>query len=221
MITIALHVSEKSTDSTLINRWATAEDHAGAVQRRNPKVKTNFLLARSVLRSLMHQVTGNRDWNIIPDERGKPHIFSTAGASGLQISVSHTKGLVACAVSDTGPIGIDVEYWRERDFVALASYAFGPKEADEVQKAEQSERAKIFYRIWTLKESMAKAMGIGVMNLICDADQNIGAPENGFWTSGSWQMFYTSPQPNCSFALVTTGVTDWFANSLRWIDKID
>ena len=61
-------------------------------------------------------------------------------------------------MAQAGALGIDVEYHRPRDYHALAAHAFGPAEHAEVA----ADGADAFYRIWTLREAIAKATGEGL-----------------------------------------------------------
>jgi phosphopantetheinyl transferase len=66
--------------------------------------------------------------------------------------------MVAVAMARAGALGVDIERHRARDFAALAAQAFGPAERAEVG----IHGADAFYRIWTLREAMAKATGEGL-----------------------------------------------------------
>lgn len=74
-------------------------------------------------------------------------------------SLSHSHGHAALAMRrPCGPVGVDLEKIRPRDFVALL-----PQFAtdDEVQWwLAQPQPAEAFYRLWTIKEALLKAGGL-------------------------------------------------------------
>jgi 4'-phosphopantetheinyl transferase len=181
---------------SLTSKWATAEEFAQTAHLRDIRRRA-FLLGRATQRALLAEVTGKEDWHICPDTRGKPYAFTSSGKAGPHISISHTHNLVACAVSELGPIGIDVEYWRARDFTALAEYAFGKNECKEVT----NEGISAFYRIWSLREAAAKATGVGLLDAIRNHDQFAGAPRSKWSKSAGFQINYSVPRSNYSLAL--------------------
>lgn len=91
---------------------------------------------------------------------GKPYL---EGVSGIYFNISHTCGLVACAV-DTQETGIDVEWIRPYDKRLMRricteeeiAYIDGGNRVGEQIKNER------FFRLWTLKESYLKAIGQGL-----------------------------------------------------------
>jgi 4'-phosphopantetheinyl transferase len=214
MITLTMAASEDEAAHSLIAEWATSEDHAHVALHRNSAARQNSLLARAALRALAADVTGSKDWHIRPNAQGKPELTTPSGSAGPDISWSHTKGLIVCGVSSDGPFGIDVEHWRQRDFMALAEYAFGPGEREDVAR----DGMPAFYRIWALREAISKITGAGLMNAMDGSDCVAASPESGFWTAGPWQLFYSSLKPGHSLAIASKGRNVWSKESLIWID---
>ncbi len=84
---------------------------------------------------------------------GKPEL----AGGGPQISLSHTRGAVACAVSDA-PVGVDVEpLGRQiRDWGRLAERFYAPEEQSYAGSPER------FLEVWTRKEAYLKRDGRGL-----------------------------------------------------------
>jgi len=214
MIALSTVSSGSQATELLLTRWVTAQDHSQAQRRQSKVIQQNFLIARAVLRALLARVTGTDEWQICPDVQGKPQALTASGIVGPYISLSHTQGLIACAVSQKNQFGIDVEHWRTRDFAALADFAFGPREREEVARDGMS----AFYRIWTLREAVSKATGQGLIATIDGHDCVADAPTSGCWATESWRLFYISPQTNYSLAIASEGKGTWSEASLTWID---
>lgn len=93
------------------------------------------------------------------DENGKPFLKKPEG-TGLMFNLSHAGDWLVCALGD-GCVGVDVEQVREADTV-LAKAVMTPKELTDWRNMEESLRAPAFCRLWTLKESYSKFLGIGL-----------------------------------------------------------
>ncbi len=106
------------------------------------------------------------------------------GAGGIEVALSHSKMIAACAISDLGPIGIDVEYCAERSIDEIAASVFGPRE----RRAVVSGGPSAFYRIWTLREALAKASGARFSILDSEHDFFANAPRTGIWPSAIGQQ---------------------------------
>ncbi|MDR1944040.1 MAG: 4'-phosphopantetheinyl transferase superfamily protein [Synergistaceae bacterium] len=90
---------------------------------------------------------------------GKPYI-----AGGPHFSVSHSGNRAMLAVDDE-PVGVDIEKWVEDDYTALAQVAFHKDERILLERAAIEGgfcQGKIFFDIWTLKESYLKMLGSGL-----------------------------------------------------------
>ncbi len=72
---------------------------------------------------------------------------------GLQFSLSHTKGVVACAVSDR-PCGLDIELENRKVNLAAARRFFTPREI-----AYAGNDVQRFLEVWTRKEALIKRDG--------------------------------------------------------------
>jgi len=201
----------------LITRWATASDHCEIGSgRRAP----SSLLARAALRALLARHTDQVDWRIIRTQQGKPFLISPSGAAGPSVSVSHTGETVAVAMAREGSIGIDIERHRPRDFNALAAQAFGPTEQAEV--AVHGEDA--FFRIWTLREAIAKATGEGLALAANGRDlvyPRGSDPHRRVDCAGrTWDLTYLQIRGEYSLAAARTGaVTETWPPC--WIDFAD
>jgi phosphopantetheinyl transferase len=116
---------------------------------------------------------------LVHGDDGRPLLYRDDKLSTIAVSLSHSRAIAACAISDLGAIGIDIEFHADRPFEAIAATAFGPKE----QRAVAREGLKAFYRIWTLREALAKAAIGGISRLTDGRDYFGEAPSDGIWRS--------------------------------------
>jgi 4'-phosphopantetheinyl transferase len=86
------------------------------------------------------------------DEKGRPSV------PGAYVSISHTRGLAACAISDA-PVGLDVEWERPMN-EKIARRALSP---DEIAAFLASDGQSEFLLMkWVAKEAYLKLTGEGI-----------------------------------------------------------
>ncbi len=94
------------------------------------------------------------EYNIITTDTGKPCIQD----SNIQFNLSHSGKYATAAFSDNA-IGIDIEAVRNID-LKLAKRCFSESERKHLESCGEPELE--FFKIWTRKESLLKASGIGI-----------------------------------------------------------
>jgi 4'-phosphopantetheinyl transferase len=137
------------------------EQLSGACQERlaritHPRRREQFVLGRVLLRQALGLIHGpvSESWRL-EAASGKPRL---KGAGAPEISLSHSRELVACAIS-TVEIGLDVECCCERDFVSIAAQFCSDSELCHLQSLTHAEQIAFFYEMWTLKEATFKVSG--------------------------------------------------------------
>jgi 4'-phosphopantetheinyl transferase len=119
-------------------------------------------LVRSALSHCVPQVPATA-WEFVRTPYGKPEIAAPRVRPPLRFSLSHTRGLVACAVTAGTPCGVDVEAVdRAMDPLRLAGAVCTPHERSWLAGLERAARPAGFCRLWTLKEAYVKARGRGL-----------------------------------------------------------
>ena len=88
---------------------------------------------------------------------GKPYLKNR---NDVFFNLSHSGDFVMCAVSD-GEVGCDVQVMKDIDF-KMAERFFHPREVGMLASLHEDEKRNFFYRVWTLKESVIKALGMGM-----------------------------------------------------------
>jgi len=127
--------------------------------------RREFVAAHALLRAMLTYYfdVPAPAWRFLVDADGKPWVDPNVGPHEIQFNLSHTRGLVAVALASRGAIGIDVEEIDEaKADLAIAEAYFAPSEVELLQQAPPSERARCFFRLWTLKEAYIKAIGKGL-----------------------------------------------------------
>jgi phosphopantetheinyl transferase len=164
----------------MIETYATAADHNAVARYLSPRRRMQGLGARALARKML-ELWSDRPgsaWTLGKDAQGRPSAHGDGSLPPVELSLSHSASLVACAVTDQAAIGVDVEYaGRDRPFAAIAAAAFGAGEAALVA----AKGAVGFYRIWTLREALAKALGTGFPMIVDGRDYFAGTPDSCDW----------------------------------------
>lgn len=195
----------------LIDGFATDDDREASRMHRRPVRQRQSLGVRVLLRALLAHEAGLRatSWRISRAGNGAPLLSGDRAARPPFISFSHSGPLVACAVGTAGPVGIDIERLRrDRPIAAIARAAFGPAELQSVL----ARGAAAFYRIWVLREALAKATGAGFpllvngIDLVAQASSGVSPSARiadatwnlGYWALGEgYGLGVAAPPPAC------------------------
>lgn len=84
------------------------------------------------------------------------------GPVELPVSVSRAGQVVVVAARAAGPVGVDVEEIRPLPALALARRWFSADELAWLAGRPEVGRAAEFLRLWTAKEAVGKALGLGL-----------------------------------------------------------
>jgi 4'-phosphopantetheinyl transferase len=173
-------MNDAGSSASIVVRWITIEPDSAAIQSLRPLLgalensradrfrdaadRDAYIAAHALLRKTLSRFasTAPSDWRFSVAENGKPQIEITQAPSDLHFSLSHTRGLAACAVCRPYAVGIDAEAWQDPTPVELAARFFAPTEAKLVSAQVPAEQRSTFYRLWTLKEAYLKATGQGL-----------------------------------------------------------
>lgn len=130
---------------------------------RCESAQRQFLLARGLLRTALsrYDKVDPRAWRFSTNGHGKPFVVSPQ-SHGLQFNVSHTRGMVCCAIAQDRDVGVDVEWLDRRINLGIADRFFAPSEVAQLRQTPREEQHRVFLRFWTLKESYIKARGLGL-----------------------------------------------------------
>jgi 4'-phosphopantetheinyl transferase len=127
--------------------------------------RQQFLVGRALVRTTLSRYAGvpPAAWVFAASGHGKPEIAAPADFAGLRFNLSHTDGLVACAVTAGREVGVDVEDMSRREVSAsLARYCLSAAELAHWEGLSDGERREVFFDYWTLKEAYIKARGLGL-----------------------------------------------------------
>ena len=171
---------ERWTDSAsraLMMRRYLGEDERVDYERHTPRAQRTWLLGRIAAKDAVRRwlwARGARPMHpvevrISNDDQGRPVAsfppdvsVAHPAASALTLSIAHTEWFGAAVVSDTGPIGVDMELLTPRTprSAGFVDIALTPGEQDlRPDGVGPDEWVAV---TWTAKEAVAKAIGTGL-----------------------------------------------------------
>jgi 4'-phosphopantetheinyl transferase len=136
---------------------------------RFPKRRDEWLLGRWTAKALAHSLPAYRHYSLAQIEirnalQGSPYIQLPGRATPAEcLTISHSGNLALCALSTSLElqIGADLERIEARTETFILDY-FTPTERQLVDRASAETRAELVTLIWSIKESMLKALGTGL-----------------------------------------------------------
>lgn len=188
------------------------DEHARMARFVFERDRKAFVLTRALVRTMLSRYApvAPADWKFVENVHGRPEIVDRpANVPDLRFNISHTDGLIACAVTIGREIGVDVEHIGRHLTHDVAGRHFAPKEVSDLRGLPEDQQRTVFFDYWTLKESYIKARGFGLALPLGDFAFTLNPPhppEITFEPSleddpATWQFLQDWPTPQHRLAL--------------------
>lgn len=164
------YADTRDVSAAAIDSLVTDEDRERVSDSPRPLRRTQHLAGRALLRFALEHWTGSpaASHRLRVREGGKPECID-----GPTVSVSHDGTSIACAIAETGEVGIDVQHVEpRRRTVDIARHYFSPAENAWLDDAPPD----AFYMLWVLKEAYLKALGSGLAGGLRSLDCRVEPP---------------------------------------------
>ena len=221
----AVHVDLLSTDNpdalAQADRYLSLmsdEEHTRMARLVFERDRRRFLLTRALVRTMLSRYTSVAPgaWTFVTNVHGRPELLDRpAGVPDLRFNISHTDGLIACAMTIGREVGVDVEHVGRRLTQDVAARFFAPQEVADLHAMPADEQPRAFFDYWTLKEAYIKARGFGLALPLGDFAFRLAPPDNPTITfepsmkddPGTWQFMqdWPTPQHRLGLAVRRTG----------------
>jgi 4'-phosphopantetheinyl transferase len=164
----AVHVVFRETGALGAGEIAAAvallsdDERARCRRFRFADAARDYAAAHALLRVMLSRGTDRppRSWRFDRTAAGKPFIAGV-DAERASFSLTHTRGMVVCAVAAGATVGVDVERVdRTVDVSAISARYFANAEAVALAHVDERLRRARFFDLWTLKEASVKALGL-------------------------------------------------------------
>lgn len=121
--------------------------------------------------------------------------------------LSHSGGHVGYLADPAGRTGLDLEWIRPRDVVALARLAYAKAEARRLAALPEGARQAAFVELWVLKEAAGKALGLELPAALarCQFALAGGRIRATIPGEGRWRAGLCAPRPALRLAWFSLG----------------
>jgi len=132
-----------------------------------------FVASRALLRLILSRYlkVDPRNLEFSYGPNGKPAL--QVQGNDLRFSLSHSDGLLLCAVSRDVDLGLDIErILQPIDADSIAERTFSPAVSARIQSLSGLAKVEAFYSSWVLHEAFVKATGAGLANASIETSRN-------------------------------------------------
>lgn len=160
-VDLTAHAAKES----LASAWLCEQEAARAARFLYEGPRRRYILLRGALRSLLCDRLRCRNNDLVFEsaKHGKPFVVVEGAPAGIQFNMSDSGVHGLIAIAPRGRIGIDAEERSvRRDIDGLSETVFGREEQITVASAKGEQKVERFYRLWTMKEALVKALGTGL-----------------------------------------------------------
>ena len=158
------YVWQNAAESEICAAVLSPEEKERGTKYRDRDAGLRWMAARTFLRSILaaYTETPPRDIQLLVSDQGKPFLAGKNPLS-LRFNITHSGEYAIVAISREHSVGVDIEKIKPNfDYESIMSISFSNNERKLFSGLAESERLNTFYRIWTLKEAVAKAIGTGL-----------------------------------------------------------
>ena len=155
----------------------TSQERDQANSYYTKELSEDYVISHSTLRQVLshHTKTHPYDIEFFIGKYGKPYLKNNQ--QNIEFNMSHSKDILCIVVTKDEEIGVDIEFKDSSiNIEELQNLVFSTQETKYINSLEsRAQKRDCFYNLWTLKESMVKAIGLGLsypinqINLIDEA----------------------------------------------------
>ena len=191
----------------------TAAERQRFARFRHDDDRWMFALGRLIAREMVAAAleVGPADWHWREGPHGRPEIDWPV--TDVHFNLSHSAGLVACAIGRGRELGVDLEHLDRRSpDPAIVDRYLSPVEAADV-RAQGANWVARFLLYWTLKEAYLKARGLGISVPLADITFRLAEAQAAIEFDGAlagtdarWAFAWQAVAPQHLVALAASSV---------------
>jgi 4'-phosphopantetheinyl transferase len=207
LVLLAAAPAFDTATTVALTRRLDAVDRARAARMAVDADRYAFLASRALLLQGLAAVGGAGPWRLLREE-GRVRVDAP-----IRFSLSHTRGYAACALASEGEVGIDLEYLDRQDaWTTIEDHALSAAERRCLPPAGP-ERGRRLIKLWTLKEAVAKAMGVG-LDAVPSICVRLEPPRLLDGPPGLWRLYTHETPDGVGVALAVRGAQP----RVRWVN---
>lgn len=170
-----IDASANADDFACMQQTLDASERQRAARFHLQADRERFVCTRYALRNVLARYTGCEPAALRFQQaaRGKPFLEDHPR---LSFNVSHSGGYGLVAVSARRSVGVDIErVGAGFDWQAISDLVCSAQERRAIEDAAPDQRRAHFYRIWTAKEALVKALGLGIGDDLASISVHVAA----------------------------------------------
>lgn len=217
-------LSELVSETSLLNLLSDRE-RAKIARLKHPMPRKRHLHALAKLRVLLG-IYLQKEPQVIEFEygdHGKPYLSDQT----IEFNLTHSGDHGLIAIADRMPLGIDLECWHQlKNREQLVRRYFSDVETEAWAALNESDKERVFFRLWTCKEAFMKATGRGLGLGLgrCAFDWNdpprlLMCPD-AYGEPDDWTVLPIQVQAGASATLVVKSSTKLQVINHRWSDEM-
>jgi 4'-phosphopantetheinyl transferase len=149
-------------DLQTLSSYLSLKEQEQAEKYAFPYLRRRYIISHGLLRILIEKYTSINpsDIEYTYNKYKKPFLKQSPE---LYFNMSHSKEYVSYVFSYNVLVGIDIEFINsDIDINNLLSFIASPNEIIDFSMLDTQYKLLTFYKVWTMKESFLKALGIGL-----------------------------------------------------------
>lgn len=137
------------------------EERRRADRFRKSASRADYIAAHAAMRQILGRYLNQPPGRVrlARDAAGKPVLEDNSPE--LSFNLSHSGPWAMLAVTPDRAVGCDIEVMRPEPPYEAGRMVFSAEEQRSLEAAPEAGRAARFYELWTCKEALLKAMGLG------------------------------------------------------------
>lgn len=184
---------------TGLTEMLTADEIQRANAFRFDIHRQRFIVGRGLMRRVLAGYLGCAPDEIAfrYSEHGKPLLANRPSQLPIEFSLAHSADQALLAVTCAGRVGVDLEQIRPlEDLAGVARSAFSPRECSDLFSFAPAAQHAAFFRVWSRKEAVLKALGTGFslpsrsfdVSVLGDADPRLESTPPGILRREDWSL---------------------------------
>jgi 4'-phosphopantetheinyl transferase len=152
-------------DNVALRKLLSERERQIADTFRFEQNRHRYIVAHGRLRQILSDCTGEhpKSLRFLMGRFGKPQLYGASHLQRIRFNLAHSGHLALLGVTLDADVGVDLEEIRPLHHLSLmANTWFSDREAADLAKLQGHEQIVGFYRCWTRKEALLKALGRGL-----------------------------------------------------------
>jgi 4'-phosphopantetheinyl transferase len=158
VVVVELDAAADSADSAILDE----DERRRAARLPADQRRQRWITAHVVMRQVLGRILGREAASLrfVIGSNGRPRLTDD---DGCDVNLSHSGPLALIALARDRQVGVDIEHVRPcRDPLAVAERFFTGEEHAVLQTLPADQVLHAFLRVWTAKEAVVKALGLGM-----------------------------------------------------------